>query len=60
MDVCLHEDTELVPQRGVLERQVGPATARRTQDPEEQKEQAIHRPFRFDGPRRKRQSFRGG
>jgi hypothetical protein len=24
----------------------------RTQDPEEQKEQAIHRPFRFEGPRR--------
>src|SRR5258705_6278289 len=34
---CLHEDAELVPQRDVLEHQVGPATAGRTQDPEEQK-----------------------
>ncbi len=33
-----HEDTELVPQRDVLEHQVGLATARRTQDPQEQKE----------------------
>jgi hypothetical protein len=46
---CLHEDAELVPQREVLEHQVSPATARRTQDSKEQKEQAIHRPFRFEG-----------
>jgi hypothetical protein len=37
-----HEYAELVPQRCVLEHQVGTASAGGTQDPEEQKERASH------------------
>jgi hypothetical protein len=55
-----HEHAELVSKRCVLEQQVGGAAEDGTQDSEEQNEQAIHRPLRFDGPRRERQSFHGG